>query len=150
MLRQTMSPILHIFYIYIFIYIFFYIHSISFRCDQAALRTLLSVLPSVTPFSLCSCHRIIMKFPLTKAMSIPKVKVTEVKTPFIRFQTVTLMHKAWCCLGEMPYCFSRSSFNFQGHMAKKNRRFLHLAFPDCNCSLNSPIAMKWYTKPDVV
>ena len=45
-----------------------------FSCDQAALRTLLSVClsvrlsvclsvcPSVTPFSLCSHHRIIMKF----------------------------------------------------------------------------------------
>ena len=42
-----------------------------FSCDQAALRTFLSVHPpsvrpsvclSVTPFSLCSHHRIIMKF----------------------------------------------------------------------------------------
>ena len=30
------------------------------------------------------------------------------------------MHKAWCCLGEVPYCFSRSSVKLQGHTAKKS------------------------------
>ena len=30
-----------------------------------------------------------------------------------------MMHRAWCCLGEVPYCFSRSSVKFQGHPAKK-------------------------------
>ena len=34
-----------------------------------------------------------------------------------------MMHRAWCCLGEVPYCFSRSSVKFQGHTAKKNLRF---------------------------
>ena len=29
------------------------------------------------------------------------------------------MHRAWCCLREVPYCFSRSSVKFQGHAAKK-------------------------------
>ena len=33
------------------------------------------------------------------------------------------MQKAWSSIEEMPYCFSRSSVKFQGHMAKKNRRF---------------------------
>ena len=33
-----------------------------FSCDQAALRTPLSVCPSVTSFSLCSWHRIATKF----------------------------------------------------------------------------------------
>ena len=33
-----------------------------FSCDQAALRTPFSVCPSVTPFSLCCCHRIATKF----------------------------------------------------------------------------------------
>ena len=73
-------------------------------CDQAALRTLLCVCPSVplsvTPFSQCSCHRIIMKFSgvithdksdvHTKSQSQRlKVKVTEVKTQYSRFRTVT-------------------------------------------------------------
>ena len=35
-----------------------------------------------------------------------------------------MMHKAWHCLGAVPYWFSRSSVKFQGHLAKKNRRFL--------------------------
>ena len=33
-----------------------------------------------------------------------------------------MIHKALCCLGEVSYCFSRSSVNFQGHTAKKTRR----------------------------
>ena len=33
------------------------------------------------------------------------------------------MHKAWCCLEEVPYCFSRSSVRFQVPMGLKNRRF---------------------------
>ena len=33
-----------------------------FSCDQAALQMVFSVCPSVTPFWLCSHHRIIMKF----------------------------------------------------------------------------------------
>ena len=81
---------------------------IIFSCDQAALRTLLSVrpsvrpsvCPSVKPFSLCSHHRIILKFSgvITSDRSDvhakgqgqrSKVKVTEVMTPLSRFQTVT-------------------------------------------------------------
>ena len=31
-----------------------------------------------------------------------------------------MMHKGWCWLREVPYCFSRSSVKFQGHMAKKS------------------------------
>ena len=79
-----------------------------FSCDQAALRTLLSVRPSVcpsvclsvTPFWLYSGHCIIMKF--SGVITIDKsnvhargqgqrskVKVTEVKTQLSRFRTVT-------------------------------------------------------------
>ena len=59
----------------------------------------LSVCLSVTPFSLCSHHRIIMKFSvITNDLSDvhakgqgqrPNVKVTEVKTQLNRFRTVT-------------------------------------------------------------
>ena len=31
-----------------------------------------------------------------------------------------MMQRAWCCLEEVPYCFSRSSIKFQGHTAKKS------------------------------
>ena len=34
-----------------------------------------------------------------------------------------MMHKAVCCLREVPYCFSRSSIKFQGHTAKQNPQF---------------------------
>ena len=73
-------------------------------CDQAALWMVfsvrLSVCPSVTPFWLCSHHRIIMKFSgvITKDQGkvhakgqgqSSKVKVTEVTTQLNRFRTVT-------------------------------------------------------------
>ena len=130
----------------------------------------LSVCPSVrrsaTPFWLCSHHRIIMKFSevITDDRSDAhakgqgqrlKFKVTEVKTQLSRFRTVTpvWIHIWWwasCCLGEMRYCFSRSSVKFQGHTAKKNVDFDPIReFPDCNSSLNSQMAMKWCTKLEV-
>ena len=131
----------------------------------------LSVCLSVTPFWLCSHHRIIMKFSgvITNDQSKvhakgqgqrSKVKVTEVTTELNRFRTVTpvneftyddeMMHIAWCCLEEVPYCFSRSSLKFQGHPALKIVEFdLDWAFLDCNSSLNSPMATKWCTKLEV-
>ena len=47
----------------------------------------------------------------------------------------------------MPYCFSRSSVKLQGHTALKIVEFdPNWAFPDCNSSLNSPMAMKCCTQ----
>ena len=61
-----------------------------------------------------------------------------------------MMHTAWCCLEEVPYCFSRSSVKFQGHTAQKIVEFdPDWAFPDCNSSLNSPMATKWCAKLEV-
>ena len=75
-----------------------------FSCDQAALQMVfsvcLSVRLSVTPFWLCSHHRIIMKFSgvITNDQrkvhakgqgQRSKVKVTEVTTQLNRFRTVT-------------------------------------------------------------
>ena len=58
-----------------------------------------------------------------------------------------MMHKAWSSIEEVPYCFSRSSVKFQGHTALKIVEFdPNWAFPDCNSSLNSPMAMKCCTK----
>ena len=34
-----------------------------------------------------------------------------------------MMHKGWRSIEELPFCFSGSSVKFQGHTAKKNRRF---------------------------
>ena len=58
-----------------------------------------------------------------------------------------MMHKAWCSIEEVPYCFSRSSIKFQGHPVQKIANFaLNWVFPDCNSSLDSPMAMKCCTK----
>ena len=58
-----------------------------------------------------------------------------------------MMQRAWSSIVEVPYCFSRSSVKFQGHTALKIVKFdLNRAFPDCNSSLNSPMAMKCCTK----
>ena len=58
-----------------------------------------------------------------------------------------MMHKAWSSIEEVPYCFSRSYVKLQGHTALKIVEFdPNWAFPDCNSSLNSPMAMKCCTK----
>ena len=47
----------------------------------------------------------------------------------------------------MPYCFSRSYVKLQGQAALKIVDFdPNWAFPDCNSSLESPMAMKCCTK----
>ena len=57
------------------------------------------------------------------------------------------MHRAWSSTVEVPYCFSRSYVKFQVHTAKKIVKFdPNWAFPDCDSSLNSPMAMKCCTK----
>ena len=70
--------------------------------------------------------------------------------PWLQFELTNgdeVTHKARCCLEEVPYYFSRSSVKFQGHTAKKIIDFdPNWAFPDCNSSLNLPMAMKWCTK----
>ena len=54
-----------------------------------------------------------------------------------------MMHRAWSSIVEVPYCFSRSYVEFQGHTALKIVEFdPNWAFPDSNSSLNSPMAMK--------
>ena len=58
-----------------------------------------------------------------------------------------MMHRARSSIVEVPFCFSRSSVKFQGHTALKIVEFdPKWAFPDCNSSLNSPMAMKCCTK----
>ena len=91
-----------------------------FSCDQAALQMVFSVCPSVrlsvTPFWLCSHHRIIMKFSgvITNDQSKvhakgqgqrSKVKVTEVTTRLNRFRTVT---PVWIHIWLLPMTNVRS------------------------------------------
>ena len=129
-----------------------------------------SVRPSVTPFLLCSHHRIIMKFSrvITNDRSDvhakgqgqrSKVKVTEVNTQLSRFRTVApvwiyiwwwndaqslmLLRRGALLFFKVIHQISRS----QG--SKNPQIWPKLAFPDCNSSLNSPMATKWCTKLEV-
>ena len=61
-----------------------------------------------------------------------------------------MMHKAWSGIEEVPYCFSRSSAKFQGHMGQKIADFdLNWVFPDSNLSNDLLMALKLGTKIQV-
>ena len=134
------------------ILIFMAIKWVFLSSDQAALRRLLSVRPSVTPFSQCFSHRIILDFQelllLTNVMSTQKVVVrgqrsrSESLLQLKFLEGYEIMHKAWSSIEEVPYCFSRSPLKFQGHRRHQVADFYpNSVFPDCNFSLNSPITM---------
>ena len=93
-----------------------------FSCDQAALRTLLSVCPSV-------CHTFFTMFPSSYHPEIfrryyhwltwcpckrSKVKVTEVITPFSRFRTVTpvWIHICWWNVAQSLMLLRRGALLF--------------------------------------
>ena len=85
-----------------------------------------------------------------------KGKVTEVKTQFSNFRTVTpvwitygdeMMHEVWCGIREVPYCFVNKrgallfcqchSSNFKVTRHKNIQDFdQYWAFPECNSTLN--------------
>ena len=143
-----------------------------FSCDQAALRTLLSIhlshLFHNVPVTMSSwnCQGL---SPLTNMMSMQRVKARgqrsksqrskQILPQFGLFQTMTpvwitdgyqMMHMAWIRMEEVPYCFSRSSAKYQGCTGQKIAHFEpNWVFPDWNSSLNSPIATKWCTKLEV-
>ena len=80
----------------------------------------------------------------------PKFGVSGLYLQFEFTNGYKMMHNAWSSIEEVPYCFSRSSIKFQGHTALKIVEFHpNLAFPDCNSSLNSPMAIKWCTTLEV-
>ena len=142
-------------------------------CPSVRLSVCLSVRLSVCPSHLFDYVPIIVSswnfqefLPMTNVRSMQKVKVRGQRSRSQRSQpnlTVSglylqfeftyddeMMHIAWCCLEEVPYCFSRSSVKFQGHTALKIMDFdPDWAFPDCNSSLISPMATKWCTKLEV-
>ena len=77
----------------------------------------------------------------------PKLEVSGLYLQLEFTDGYEMMHRAWRSIEEVPYCFSRSSVKFQGHTALKIIEFdPNWAFPDCNSSLNSPMAMKCCTK----
>ena len=80
----------------------------------------------------------------------PRLGVSGLQLQFEFTNGYKMLHKAWSSIEEVPYCFWRSSVKFQGHTAQKIVDFdLDWAFPDCNSSLNSPMAMKCCTKLEV-
>ena len=54
-----------------------------------------------------------------------------------------MKHKAWTSIEELSYLFLSSSAKFKGHTRPKIANFdLNWAFPGCNSSLNSLMALK--------
>ena len=139
---------------------------VIFSCDQAALWMVQSVHPSVTPCLLCSHHHIIMQFSgvITILRSGVHAKVNDrgqrsrsqrskpSLTVSVEFTYGNkIMHTVWSSIEEVTFCSSRSSVKFQGHTGNKIADFdPNVTFPDCNNSLNWPMAMKWCTKIEVV
>ena len=149
-----------------------------FSCDQAALQMVFSVCPSVrlsvrlsvTPFWICSHHRIIMKFSgiITNDKSKvhakgqgqrSKVKVTEVTIQLNCFRTVTpvWIHIWWRNDAYSLMLLRRGALFFfkvirqisRSHGSKIVKFDPDWAFPDCDSSLNSPMATKWSTKLEI-
>ena len=62
---------------------------------------------------------------------------------------ISRSYKPWCTVEEVSCCFSRSSIKFQGHTKQKKPIDFdpNWAFPDCNSSLNSPMA--WCSTAEV-
>ena len=80
----------------------------------------------------------------------PKPKLAVCGLQFEFTDGYEMMHKAWCSIEEVPYCFSRSSVKFQGHMGQKVADFdPNSVFLGCNFILISQMAMEWYTKLEV-
>ena len=144
-----------------------------FNCDQVALWMALSICPSVCP-SVClwhlfhyvpiivsSCNLVITndRSDVNAKGQGQRSKLQRsqpyliVVGPLLQFEFTNddeMIHEPWCCLGEVPYWFSRSSVEFEGHTAKKIVEFdPDWAFPDCNSSLNPPMATKLCTKLEV-
>ena len=73
----------------------------------------------------------------------PRLCVSGLQLQFEFTNGYERTHKAWSNIEEVPYCFSRSYVELQGHTANKILDFdPKSAFPDCNSSLNSPMATK--------
>ena len=81
----------------------------------------------------------------------PRLSVFRLYLQFEFTNGYEMLHKAQRSIEEVPYCV------FQGHPSNfKVTRLLKIVefdpdwvFPDCNSSLNSPMATKWYTKLEV-
>ena len=70
----------------------------------------------------------------------------QIITPVEFTDSYEMMHKAWSCTEDVTYCFSWSSLKFQDLTVQEIDDLARIwAFPDDNSSLNTQMAMKWYT-----
>ena len=77
----------------------------------------------------------------------PELAVSGLLLQFQFTNGYGMIHKSWSSIEEVPYCFSGSSVKCLGHRAKKIVEFdPDWAFPDCDSSLNLPMATKCSTK----
>ena len=140
-----------------------------FSCDLAALRTILSVCPSVWLSARPSVRRpshLLTILPLTDVMSMqmfkvrfqrsrsqrsrPNLAISGLLTPI--WIHLWLWNDAWSLmlLSRDALLFSMYSVKFQCHMANKTVDFdPNWAFTDCNSNLNSVMAMKWCAQLEV-
>ena len=135
----------------------------NFSCDQTALRTLMSLRPSVclSHLPLYSSRRITMKLSGVIAIDkhdvrseaqdqMSKVKVTEVKANFVTIwvfpdrnsSSYLQMVTKWCtkldvAKKDVPYWFLRKSVKFQGHTGQKIADF------DRNFSIITRLWINW-------
>ena len=89
-----------------------------------------------------------------------KEKLSLILSGIERFRTVTPVWIHWWLWNSLQslkwhrrgaLLFARSSIKFQGHTGEKIANFdPNWAFLDCNCSLNSPMGLRWCTKLDVI
>ena len=137
---------------------YFHTGKTIFSCDQADLRTLLSIRPSVRLSHLFYYVPIIVSLwnfqewlPMTEVISMQKVKVRGqrsrsqrskptlvVSVLWLQFEFTggyEMMHKAWSCIEEVSHCFSSHPSNLKVTRDKKIADFdPNLAFLDCNLS----------------
>ena len=76
----------------------------------------------------------------------PKLGVSGLLLQFEFTNGYKMMLNAWSSIEEVPYCFQGHLLNFKVTREKNIDFDPNLAFPDCNSSLNSLMAMKWCTK----
>ena len=80
----------------------------------------------------------------------PKLGISGLYVQFKLANGYEMMHKVWNNIEDVPYNFSRSSDKFQGHKGQQITDFDPTwVCPDCNSSLNLPMAMKWCTKVEI-
>ena len=61
----------------------------------------------------------------------PELSVSGLQLKFDYTDGFEMMHKVWPSIEELPYCFWRSSINFQGYAGQKNPNFdPNWVFPD--------------------